>query len=248
MASTSWRCVCEPRHRPARDPRRDDDDERDMASSLGVHSVGHAAAPHDGSGGLLPKSPRTCGTVSATVPEQLVFHGAVFALSASGTNQGELQKLIERHGGSVSRTVHKKVDVLVVSQKAMQRNTQHVRKARDKFGIPLVLPNFVHESLSHGEWLATEDYAPSVASTASASASNAATKFKWRRAIRQALRAAPEQTLQLKSLRQQVLAEFGGDAWASLAGADAKRLFRKKLKKVDGLILDGKVVRLMYLC
>lgn len=177
-----------------------------------------------------------------------LFHGAVFALSASGTNQGELQKLIERHGGSVSRTVHKKVDVLVVSQKAMQRNTQHVRKARDKFGIPLVLPNFVHESLSHGEWLATEDYAPSVASTASASASNAATKFKWRRAIRQALRAAPEQTLQLKPLRQQVLAEFGGDAWASLAGADAKRLFRKKLKKVDGLILDGKVVRLMYLC
>ena len=107
------------------------------------------------------------------------FDGWTFALSATGVKQGELKKLIERHGGVVSNTVHKRVHLLVATERAVKRNTQSVRKARDK-AIPMVTPQFVHDSLKAGEVCAVEGYtledkravpaAASVASKAKAAA------------------------------------------------------------------------------
>lgn len=74
--------------------------------------------------------------------------------------QDELRKLIVRHGGRVSRTMHARVDLLVASEKAVQRNTQLVRKALLKFGVPLVLPEFLSDSIAAGAWCNVHDYRP----------------------------------------------------------------------------------------
>lgn len=183
-----------------------------------------------------------------------LFHEIVFALSIDSVPRDEMRRLIERHGGSVSQSVHRKVDLLVASEKAVQRETVHVRRAR-KRGIPIVMPSFVQDCIAHGDWLAMEDYAPprGLARTAAAGAASAP-PFKWRRVIRQVLREAPGGSLRLKRLRKAVLAHLGahlGDAGAELSadgGAAARRLFRRKLKKATGVMVlleqDGTVVRL----
>ena len=77
---------------------------------------------------------------------------------------------------------------------------------------------------------------------ASAAASSAADAFNWKRSIREALRAAPGGELRLKRLRQAVLAEH---ARARPDEADeARRLFKKRLKKAKGVSVQGKLVRL----
>ena len=183
-----------------------------------------------------------------------LFHEIVFALSIDSVPRDEMRRLIERHGGSVSQSVHRKVDLLVASEKAVQRETVHVRRAR-KRRIPIVMPSFVQDCIAHGDWLTMEDYAPprGLARTAAAGAASAP-PFKWRRVIRQVLREAPGGSLRLKRLRKAVLAHLGahlGDAGAELSadgGAAARRLFRRKLKKATGVMVlleqDGTVVRL----
>jgi hypothetical protein len=183
-----------------------------------------------------------------------LFHEIVFALSIDSVPRDEMRRLIERHGGSVSQSVHRKVDLLVASEKAVQRETVHVRRAR-KRGIPIVMPSFVQDCIAHGDWLTMEDYAPprGLARTPAAGAASAP-PFKWRRVIRQVLREAPGGSLRLKRLRKAVLAHLGahlGDAGAELSadgGAAARRLFRRKLKKATGVMVlleqDGTVVRL----
>ena len=183
-----------------------------------------------------------------------LFHEIVFALSIDSVPRDEMRRLIERHGGSVSQSVHRKVDLLVASEKAVQRETVLVRRAR-KRGIPIVMPSFVQDCIAHGDWLTMEDYAPprGLARTAAAGAASAP-PFKWRRVIRQVLRQAPGGSLRLKRLRKAVLAHLGahlGDAGAELSadgGAAARRLFRRKLKKATGVMVlleqDGTVVRL----
>jgi hypothetical protein len=183
-----------------------------------------------------------------------LFHEIVFALSIDSVPRDEMRRLIERHGGSVSQSVHRKVDLLVASEKAVQRETVHVRRAR-KRGIPIVMPSFVQDCIAHGDWLTMEDYAPprGLARTPAAGAASAP-PFKWRRVIRQVLREAPGDSLRLKRLRKAVLAQLGahlGEAGAELSadgGAAARRLFRRKLKKATGVMVlleqDGTVVRL----
>jgi hypothetical protein len=178
----------------------------------------------------------------------------VFALSIDSVPRDEMRRLIERHGGSVSQSVHRKVDLLVASEKAVQRETVHVRRAR-KRRIPIVMPSFVQDCIANGDWLAMEDYAPprGLARTPAAGAASAP-PFKWRRVIRQVLREAPGGSLRLKRLRKAVLTHLGahlGEAGAELSadgGAAARRLFRRKLKKATGVMVlleqDGTVVRL----
>ena len=183
-----------------------------------------------------------------------LFHEIVFALSIDSVPRDEMRRLIERHGGSVSQSVHRKVDLLVASEKAVQRETVHVRRAR-KRRIPIVMPSFVQDCIAHGDWLTMEDYAPprGLARTPAAGAASAP-PFKWRRIIRQVLREAPGGSLRLKRLRKAVLAQLGahlGEAGAELSadgGAAARRLFRRKLKKATGVMVlleqDGTVVSL----
>jgi hypothetical protein len=82
-----------------------------------------------------------------------VLAGRVFALSVGGdgANQRELTETIKRHGGSVSRTVHRKVQYLLASEQAVHRNTQAVRKANLKFGgILLLRASFVSACVREG--------------------------------------------------------------------------------------------------
>ena len=106
------------------------------------------------------ESPRARGNFFSGGSPSWTFDGWTFALSATGVKQGELKKLIEHHGGSVSNTMHKRVHLLVATDLAVRRNTQFVRKARDK-DIPMVTPAFVHDSLKAGELCRIEDYSPS---------------------------------------------------------------------------------------
>ena len=89
--------------------------------------------------------------------------------------------------------------------------------------------------------------APAAASAASASAaaSSSPSKFNWKRAIREALRAAPGGELRLKRLRQHVLAEHAKAQ--PQQGDDAeglRRKFKTRLKKMSDVTLQGKLVRL----
>ena len=87
--------------------------------------------------------------------------GRVFALSASGVNQAQLAAEIQRNGGRFSRTVHRRVDFLVVTRDALRRDTQPVRKVRRKFtGVQMVLPEFVHASARSGALCDPAAYAP----------------------------------------------------------------------------------------
>jgi len=91
-----------------------------------------------------------------------------------------------------------------------------------------------------GAPVAAPAQAPAATSTTAKAAGDA---FNWKKAIKQQLRAAEGKKLRLKRLRKAVLAEHaktGGNA----RGDEAKKLFRKKLKKTDGVVLDGKMVRL----
>ena len=80
-----------------------------------------------------------------------MFSGKTFALSATGVRQIDLEREIKTHGGKISRTIHKRVDFLVATPAALRRNTQAVRKAKQKFTeIVMVTPEFVHSSVLAG--------------------------------------------------------------------------------------------------
>ena len=89
--------------------------------------------------------------------------------------------------------------------------------------------------------------APVVTPPAASSSTAAADKaFNWKKAIKEALRAAPGGELKLKRLRQAVLSEHAKQTKAGDAesGDNAKAAFKKRLKKMDGVSVSGKLVKL----
>lgn len=80
------------------------------------------------------------------------------------------------------------------------------------------------------------------APAAAASASNGES-FNWKRAIKSALRDAPQRQLKLKKLRKAVLAEHAKSE-GKVDKEEAKRLFKSRLKKADYAVKEGKIVRL----
>lgn len=77
--------------------------------------------------------------------DHLPCRGLTFALSTTGVSQKVLAALITSLGGSVSRIVHHRIDFLVATPSALERNTQAVRKAR-ACGVPLVGPEFLRSA------------------------------------------------------------------------------------------------------
>ena len=71
--------------------------------------------------------------------------GLTFALSTTGVSQKVLAATIASLGGTVSRIVHHRIDFLVATPAALNRNTQAVRKAR-ACSIPLVGPEFLRSA------------------------------------------------------------------------------------------------------
>ena len=101
------------------------------------------------------------------------------------------------------------------------------------------------------------DDTPSASASASASApapapapapvpsSAAAATFNWKRIIKEQLRNAEGQQLKIKRLRKVVLAEYARRTTAAQGDKDeARRLFRRKLKRMPGVTVEAKLVRL----
>ena len=84
---------------------------------------------------------------------------------------------------------------------------------------------------------------PTKNAESSAAASAADASFSWKKAMRNALRAAPQRQLKVKALRKVVLAEYG----KSHPGVDdeaARSSFKERLKKDTNIVKEGKLVRL----
>ena len=88
------------------------------------------------------------------------LRGHSFALSVPGAPRREIEETIRAHAGTISNTVHERVDYLIATPTAIARNTQAVRKARGKFGIAVVTPPFVDEWVRTGAAPDTDTYAP----------------------------------------------------------------------------------------
>ena len=88
------------------------------------------------------------------------LRGHSFALSVPGAPRREIEETIRAHAGTISNTVHARVDYLIATPTAIARNTQAVRKARGKFGIAVVTPPFVDEWVRTGAAPDAETYAP----------------------------------------------------------------------------------------
>lgn len=84
-----------------------------------------------------------------------MFAGLVFAISSDNQLEvGSIRAHVQRHGGTISSMVHRKVFALVCSTSALQRNTQRVRKAR-RHGVPIVSEDFVSSCVRQLELLDT---------------------------------------------------------------------------------------------
>ena len=88
-----------------------------------------------------------------------------------------------------------------------------------------------------------KDKPPAASSSAAAAPAASADKFNWKKAIRAALRAAPGGELKTKKLRVAVLAEHA-KSQPAVEREEARRLFKKRLKKADYVSVQGKRVRL----
>lgn len=71
-----------------------------------------------------------------------------------------------------------------------------------------------------------------------------ATKFNWKGAIREALRAVAGGEMKLKKLRTAVLAEHAKATGGAADDEAARKVFKKRLKKLDDVTLTGKMVKL----
>lgn len=94
---------------------------------------------------------------------------------------------------------------------------------------------------TEGNTLKPEPPTKNAESSAAASAADAS--FSWKKAMRNALRAAPQRQLKVKALRKVVLAEYG----KSHPGVDdeaARSSFKERLKKDTNIVKEGKLVRL----
>ena len=109
-----------------------------------------------------PAPAAPAASAASAAPAPLVFSGLTFALTVGGSELGRrsLEELIVSRGGVISNTVHRRVSYVVASDRAVRRNTQAVRKARLKFGIPLVTPEFVSSSARAGAIANPDDYVP----------------------------------------------------------------------------------------
>ena len=79
------------------------------------------------------------------------------------------------------------------------------------------------------------------------STSSTATSFNWKRAIKKALKSAPEQQLKVKALRKAILREYAASTGGVGSGDGkeaARKTFKSRLKKADYVALTGKVVKL----
>ena len=105
-----------------------------------------------------------------------MLRGLTFALSTHGDSQKELEELIVAQGGSVARFVHARVSLLLATDAALTNNTQAVRKGR-KFGVPIVRPAFLRDSVAASRLLDVEDpiYAPKEDAAGSVGASACST-------------------------------------------------------------------------
>jgi hypothetical protein len=76
--------------------------------------------------------------------------------------------------------------------------------------------------------------------------SAAAATFNWKRIIKEQLRNAEGQQLKIKRLRKVVLAEYAARRTTAAQGDkdEARRLFRRKLKRTPGVTVEAKLVRL----
>ena len=85
-----------------------------------------------------------------------------------------------------------------------------------------------------------------VPTSAAAAKPSKSTKFNWKRAIKHHLRDAGGQ-LRLKRLRKAVLADWCRETGSSNSDKDKeenRKLFRRKLKKTSGVVLNGRHVRI----
>ena len=178
-----------------------------------------------------------------------ILDGWQFALSIEGVPGTELHKLIERHGGEVTK-LKPGVHALVATELAATRATKRVRVARE-MQIPRVSPAFIHDSLRAGEAMDLDAYT-SPAPSGGGPAATVERTFCWRREMRVRLQKAEGRALRRRVLRTEVLAAHAAhlDAdsarwWATHPG-EHQALFKRKLlrAKRDGrLITEGRVVR-----
>ena len=84
---------------------------------------------------------------------------------------------------------------------------------------------------------------PAPAAAAAAASSSSSSSFNWKKAIKEALRAAPGGELRLKLLRKAVLKQHKQQE-GKADKEEARRVFKKRLKKTSGVVLSGKMVKL----
>lgn len=84
--------------------------------------------------------------------------------------------MVSQHGGTISNVIHQRLDVLVASSQALQKNTQAIRKAA-KLGVPTVLPSFVNQSVAAGSLCDLGPHLPQAAATLDAPGTAAKTRF-----------------------------------------------------------------------
>ena len=169
------------------------------ATSKMKPSIWDGTANEPGGAGMAPPPPgasaacRICGccgrpararaargrTDDARRPRGLMaLSGQTFALSVAGESQAKLAAAIRRLGGAVSNTVHKRVDFLVVTEEALRKGTQAVRKVQSKFtGVEMVLPDFVRCVEREGTMCDPADYAPEASAAPQSLSRESARRF-----------------------------------------------------------------------
>ena len=189
-----------------------------------------------------------------------VFHGWAIAVPTGVPKAAELSKIIERHGGHATSSVHaRSTHMLVSTKRLIQLDTKAVKKARAA-GLPIVTPAFLHDSLKAGEVLESHLPDPEVHATADSSwpginptergptggdAESWAAEddsFAWRRAIRGELQAAEGKALRRRKLRAAVLRAHlshleattqtpNASSWWAANPREHKALFRWHLRR-----------------
>lgn len=105
----------------------------------------------------------------------------------------------------------------------------------------------VHDVMESNPASSVSANAAESSSTTSATAV-ASGSFDWKAAIETALRSAPGRELKLKKLRKAVLSEYGRQGSSKKNASEdetpPKKIFKKRLKKIGEVVIDGKTVRL----
>jgi len=87
-----------------------------------------------------------------------LFEDVVFSLDGElSKTPDELEKLIEAHGGSVTKTITAKVTHLITTDDDFEKPSAKVKSATTK-GITILNENFIHDSIAKGEKAEEENY------------------------------------------------------------------------------------------